>query len=290
VPIRSLRPLAFALVLVLAAGCTAAADVAEPDAEVSAPAVTATTTPTVDQVTVDPCLLLTETEVETALSVTIQSSRLQSDPLTRAFTFPLPERSCVYYGVVEEVLSTPEATGPPVASATPFATPSEPRVDDTLEERDGAVAQRGDDVLARARRDAERLERQRGALVLVVSVHPERLSREQFETYYERRLRQLVQPDRPSDDGLAAAVAGRGAPFVEEATDRATDVGGIGDAARWYPALAQLHVLVGDVAFVVTGLKQSPMMAGMLFDARVEPTYEPPLEFVDLARLAADRL
>jgi hypothetical protein len=288
VPIRSLRPLAFALVLMLVAGCTGAADVAEPEAEVSAPAITATTTPTVDQVTVDPCLLLTETEVETALSVTIQSSRLQSDPLTRAFTFPLPERSCVYYGVAEEVLATPTtATDPPVASTTP----SEPRVDEALEELDRAVAQPGDDVLARARRDADRLERQYGTLELVVSVHPERLSREQFETYYERRLRQLTRPGGASEpNGLAAAVAGRGAPFVEEATDRATDVGGIGDAARWYPALAQLHVLVGDVAFVVTSLKQSPMMAGMLFDVRVEPTYDPPPEFVELARLAADRL
>jgi hypothetical protein len=278
-----LRPLAFPLVIVLAAGCTAAADVAEPDVEMSAPAVTATTTPTVDQVTVDPCLLLTETEVETALSVTIQASRLQSDPLTRALTFPLPEPSCVYYGVVDEVLETPT----PTASAVP----SEPRVDAASEQLDEAVAQPGDDVLARARRDAERLERQFGTLELVVSVHPQRLSREQFETYYQWRLRQLTQIDGASEfDGLAAVVAGRGAGFVEEATDRATDVGGIGDAARWYPALAQLHVLAGDVAFMVTSLKQSPMMAGMLFDARVEPTYDPPPEFVELARLAADRL
>jgi hypothetical protein len=283
VPIRSLRPLAIALVLVLAAGCTAAAEVAEPYVEMSAPAVTATTTPTVDQVTVDPCLLLTETEVEAALSVTIQSSRLQSDPLTRAFTFPLPERSCVYYGVAEEALGTPAPAASAVPSGPPFAA--------AAEELGGAIAQPGDDVLARARSDAERLERQSGPLELVVSVHPERLSRDQFETYYEWRLRQLTQVDRASEfDGLAAAVAGRGARFVEEATGRATDVGGIGDAARWYPALAQLHVLDGDVVFVVTSLKQSPMIAGMLFHARVEPTYDPPPEFVDLARLAVDRL
>ena len=283
VPIRSLRPLAFALILFVAAGCTGAADVAEPAAEMSAPAVTATGTPTVDQVTVDPCLLLTETEVETALSVTIRSSRLQSDPLTRAFTFPLPERSCVYYGVADGVLEPPAPT-----TSVP---PSGPRVDGASEELQPVAAQRGDDVLARARRDAERLQQQFGTLELVVSVHPDRLSREQFETHYERRLRQLTQIDGASEfDGLAAAVAARAARFVEEATDRATDVGGIGDAARWYPALAQLHVLVGDVAFVVSSIKESPRMAGMLFDARVEPTYDPPPELVELARLAADRL
>jgi hypothetical protein len=294
-----MRPAAFALVLLLAGGCTAAAEVTEPAAEMTAPTITASATPSVDEVTVDPCLLLTETEVETALSVTVESSRLQTDPLTRAFTFALPDRSCEYYGLPAGALETPAATAPPsdvagpsdLAGPSDVAVPSEPQVDETLEALDAAVAEPSQDLLARARSDVERIEQQIGALELVVSVNPERLSREAFETYCERRLQQLAQGERAASEpeDLAAAVAGLGSRFVEEATDRATDVGGIGDAARWYPALAQLHVLVGDRAFVVTSLKQSPMMAAMLYDANVEPTYDPPPEFVELARLAAGR-
>jgi hypothetical protein len=286
-PIRPFRPVVLALVLMLATGCTGAADVTGPAVEMPAPAMKATMTPTVDQVTLDPCLLLTETEVETALSVTIESSSLQSDPLTRALMFPLPDRSCGYYSVSPVALNVSTAPSPSV----PSPVPADPKVGEALEELDKQISPPGHSVLGHAWREVERLERRFAALELVVSVNPKRLSREQFETYYEQRLRRLAQIDGAGEpDGLAAAVAGMRARFVQEATDRATDVGGIGDAARWYPALAQLHVLVGDVAFVVTSLKHSPMTAGLLFDARVEPTYDPPPEFVELARLAADRL
>lgn len=283
-----MRPLALALALMSATGCTGAAGVTDAAADLTAPTLAAGPTPAAHEVAVDPCLLLTETEVETALSLTIESSRLQRDPVMRAFMFALPDRSCEYYGVPEGVLETPSAVAP---SAGPVTPPSERKADAALDELDDAAGEPGRD-LAQTLRDAEWIERQFGALELVVSVNLERLSREQFETYCKRRLQRLAhaEPGVGEPDDLAAAVAGLGSRFVEEATDRATDVGGIGDAARWYPALAQLHVLVGDRAFVVTSLKQSPMMAGMLFDDHVEPTYDPPPAFVELARLAADRL
>lgn len=284
--VRCWRPLAFAVVLMLGGGCAGAADSSETAIELTATSTAVSDVARIDDVAVDPCSLVTEAEVEKALSVTIDFARLQSDPLTRAFTFALPERSCEYYGVVQT--PTSDAVGSP---ADPDL-PSEPRVDEALEELDESVEDPTRGLLERAREDVDRVEAKFGASELLVGVHTERLSLDEFETYCERRIRELGRIDRSAGetDDLAAAVAGMGSRFVKEATDRATDVGGVGDAARWYPALAQLHVLVGDTAFVVTSFKQSPMMAGMLFDAPVEPIYDPPPEFVDLARLAADRL
>lgn len=276
--VRSWRPLALVAVLTLGGACTGAVATPDDTAEVG-------TMAAAQGVAVDPCSLLTETEVEKALSVTIESSRLRSDdPLAQAFTFALSEQVCEYYGVLER---SPADAGVQGSSERP----SELRVDEALEDLDESLGETNQG-LARARRQSDRVEAQFRALELSVSVHPRPLTRDQFETFYQRRIQELgLGADGGSEDeDLAAAVVGQASRFVEEATDRATDVGGIGDAARWYPALAQLHVLVGDVAFVVTSLKQSPMMAGMLFDAPVEPIYDPPPEFVELARIAADRL
>jgi hypothetical protein len=263
------RPVVVGL-LVLANACTGAA---APDHTTELDGAMASAR----HVAVDPCSLLTEGEVEKALSVTIGSSRVSADdPLARALAVAPSERVCEYYGVP----AVAPATGP---------RPSELRVDEALEELDASL-ERPNRGVASARRRADEVESQVRAQELSVSVHPRPLRREQFDTLLQRRLRGLALTQGSDDEELTAAVVGQGARFVEEATDRATDVGGIGDAARWYPALAQLHVLVGDVAFVVTSLEQSPMMAGMLFDTTVEPVYDPPPEFVELARIAAERL
>src|SRR5690606_16260117 len=51
----------------------------------------------------DPCELVTEADVETALSVNIATSRPQpADPRLRALSFGLPERVCEYHGLVED--------------------------------------------------------------------------------------------------------------------------------------------------------------------------------------------
>ncbi|HSK95768.1 MAG TPA: hypothetical protein VK891_04045 [Euzebyales bacterium] len=238
------------------------------------------------RVAVDPCSLLTEREVEEALSVTIGATRLRSgDPLAQAFAFAPSDRVCEYSGVVPP----PTAAPSDAVSRAPSEHASELRVDEALEELDGSLEQ-PDQGVASALRRADQIEAQVRTLELSVSVHPRPLDRAQFESFHQRRIRELQSRDGRRHDALAAAVVDQGSRFVDEATDRATDVGDIGDAARWYPALAQLHVLVGDVAFVVTSLKQSPMMAGLLFDTDVEPVYDPPPEFVELARIVAERL
>jgi hypothetical protein len=273
--------LALALVLALTGACTGVAAAPGNDADVVG-------TMAARGVTVDPCSLLTTVEVEKALSTTIGSSRQRTDdPMTQAFTVALSEQVCEYYGVP----GTPSRSPTDTAASGPSERASELRVDEALEEIDESLGESNQNVV-RARQHADKIEAHLRALELSVIVHPRPLSRDQFETFHEHRMREFAVGGRvrSEDEDLAAAVVGRASRFVEEATDRATDVGGIGDAARWYPALAQLHVLVGDVAFGVTSLKQSPMMTGMLFDTPVEPVYDPPPELVELARIAADRL
>jgi hypothetical protein len=270
---------ALGVALLLAAACAGPATTAGHTTEVVG------TMASARRVAVDPCSLLTKREVEEALSVTIGAARLRSnDPLAQAFAFAPSEQVCEYSGV----LGSPTVPADAVTSP-PSEVASELRVDEALEELDMSIEQ-PDPGVARARQRADMVEAQVRALELSVSVHPRPLDRRQFDTFHQRRIRQLGSRAGREDDALAAAVVGQGSRFVEEATDRATDVGGIGDAARWYPALAQLHVLVGDVAFAVTSLEQSPMMAGMLLDTAVEPVYDPPPEFVELARIAAQRL
>jgi len=279
--VRFRQSLALTLVLALTGGCTGVATAPGNDAEVVG-------TMAARGVAVDPCSLVTTVEVEKALSTTIGSSRQRTDdPLTQAFTFALSEQVCEYYGVP----GTPSRSPADAAASGPSERASELRVDEALEEIDESLGESNQN-LVRARQHADKVEAHLRALELSVIVHPRPLSRDQFETFHEHRMLQFAFGGHGGieDEDLAAAVVGRASRFVEEATDRATDVGGIGDAARWYPALAQLHVLVGDVAFGVTSLKQSPMMTGMLFDASVEPVYDPPPELVELARIATDRL
>jgi hypothetical protein len=274
--VRPWRPVGVGLLLLLGGAC-AGAGMSGHTAELQG------TMAAARRVAVDPCALVSEAEVEKALSMTIGSSRVRSDdPLARAFAVAPSERVCEYYGV-------PASAEPSPADdrvSRPSGRRADVRVDEVLAELE-AMLDRRDRRVTMARWRADEIASRLRAQELSVSVHPRPLSREQFDALLQRRLRGL-KAER--GDELTAAVVGQGARFVEEATDRATDVGGVGDAARWYPSLAQLHVLVGDVAFVITSLEQSPMMAGMLFDTTVEPTYDPPPEFVDLARIAAERL
>lgn len=274
-------PATFVMLLLLATGCTGAAE--SSDVEGDAPAALAAgTAPAPGD---GPCTLLSEAEVEKAMSVTIISSQVQAaDALTRAFTFTMADDVCEYYG--PRVL--PSAAGGeheqsdrhPDDSDLPAELPLDENVDgDTT--MDGAG--RG---MEEARAEAEHIASQLDALELLVSVSAAPLSREEFKVRYERHVEAFARGGAASEDGALTVDLG----FIETATDGAKDVGGIGDAARWYPAMAQLDVLVGDTAFTVTSLQQASLMAGMVFGAPADPLNDPPQKLVDIARLAAERL
>lgn len=276
------RPVVVAVLLLMVGGCSGAAESSDvaPDAPVAwADGDTA--------VPADgPCALLSEAEVEQALSATIISSRIPpSDALTRSFTFTLPDEVCEYYG--PRVLPSPSAGEREQLERFPKDPdlPSELGVDEALDELETTI-DRANQGLDAAKAEAEHIESQLGALELSVSVSAERLSREEFEVRYERRVEAFARDDAAAGPGALAVDLS----FVEEATDGAKDIGGIGDAARWYPAMAQLDVLVGDTAFAISSLEQAPMMAGMVFGVPVDPLYDPPPELVDIARLAVERL
>ena len=269
--------------LLLLAGCTGAAD--SSDVAADAPVAWAagdTTAPAGG-----PCALLSEVEVEQALSATITSSQAQSsDALTRAFTFTLPDEVCEYYG--PRALPSDAAGGGERFEGSPGDAdlPSEPTVDGTLDEMNAAVdrAHRG---LEAARVEAEQIESQLAALELSVSLSDRPVSREEFKVRYEQRVEAFARADPAASEPGALGVDLR---FVEEATDGAKDIGGVGDAARWYPAMAQLDVLVGDTAFAVSILHEAPMVAGIVSGTPVDPRDDPPQRLVDIARLAAERL
>ena len=269
--------------LLTAAGCTGAAD----SSDVAADAPVAWTAGDTAAPAGGPCALLSEADVEQAMSATIVSSQAQtSDALTRAFTFTLPDDVCEYYGL--RVLPSDAAAADERFERYPDDPdlPSELAVDETLDEMNAAIdrANRG---LGAARVEAERIESQLDALELSVSVSDEPVSREEFKVRYERRVEAFARDDPTSSEPGTLGVDLR---FVEEATDGAKDIGGVGDAARWYPAMAQLDVLVGDTAFAVSILQEAPMVAGIAFGAPVDPRDDPPQRLVDIARLAADRL
>lgn len=286
---RSSSALAVALAIAVAAGCSGAAESRGLGLLRSAAVGDPVDAPWAG---VDPCALVTETEVERALSVTIASSRRQSDdPLRQALSFALPGRVCEYHGVAEAVRASPtrDASGDtPIPFPADAATRSHaawgPGVVAVLEELSGS------DV-----RGARRLgpsAAQLDTLELSLSVSARSLSRDEFDTRYERRVLDL-DPHQAGPDGhedISGSVAALASSFVDKATEGARDIGGIGDAARWYPATAQLDVLVGDVTFAVTSVKESPMMSGIFLGAPVDPANGPPPEFVEIARLAAERL
>jgi hypothetical protein len=261
--------------LLLLAGCTGAAD--SSDVAADAPVAWAagdTTAPAGG-----PCALLSEVEVEQALSATITSSQAQSsDALTRAFTFTLPDDVCEYYG--PRALPSDAAGGGEPFEGSPgdVDLPSE-TVDETLDEMNAAIEA--------ARVEAEQIASRLAALELSVSVSDRPVSREEFKVRYERRVEAFARDDPAASEPGALGVDLR---FVEEATDGAKDIGGVGDAARWYPAMAQLDVLVGDTAFAVSILHEAPMVAGIVSGTPVDPRDDPPQRLVDIARLAAERL
>lgn len=266
-------------VLLLATGCTGAAE--SSDVAGDAPAASAAG----NALSAGPCTLLSEAEVENAMSATIVSSQVQaSDALTRSFTFTMADDVCEYYG--PRVL--PSAAGEGEQSEhhpDDPELPSELPIDEALDELDTTMDDAGRG-LEEAKAEAEHIASQLDALELLVSVTAAPLSREEFKARYERHVEAFARGAAASETGALTVDLG----FVETATDGAKDVGGIGDAARWYPAMAQLDVLVGDTAFTVSSLREASLMAGMVSGAPADPLNDPPQKLVDIARLAAERL
>lgn len=273
-------PATLGVLLLMATGCTGAAE--SSDVAGDAPAASAAG----NALDAGPCTLLSEAEVEKAMSATIVSSQVQaSDALTRSFTFTMADDVCEYYG--PRVL--PSAAGGKRERSEHHPDdpelPSELRIDETLEELDTTMDDAGSG-LEEARAEAEHIASQLDALELLVSVTAAPLSREEFKARYERHVQAFARDAAASEAGALTVDFG----FIETATDGAKDVGGIGDAARWYPAMAQLDVLVGDTAFTVSTVQDASLMAGMVFGAPADPLNDPPQKLVDIARLAAERL